>query len=202
MEPGLVLATLMNLEVQIEHVLDVGFAMLEDEPSLFHAQNAGTGAKRLHRCDDVTLPLDVNEDQGSNLVNRESHATGVVRDVHVVDKMGRKCSRSNLMTVSSLLRDLEMTATRATKPLLDGHLGLANVDLLTMPTCNPVDGAVMVAFAPIQALTVLSGTINCPAIAISIGEIRRADAAHHLPPQIRRKDRLKVGKGVVCHPDP
>ena len=30
MEPGLVLATIMNLEVQIEHILDVGFTMLED----------------------------------------------------------------------------------------------------------------------------------------------------------------------------
>ena len=66
------LATFVNLEVQIEHVLDVGFVMLEDEPSLLHAQNAGTGMKRLHRCDDVTLPLNVNEDQGS-------HATGVVK---------------------------------------------------------------------------------------------------------------------------
>ena len=99
--------------------------------------------------DDVTLPLNIDEDQGSNLVNRESHATGVVRDVHMVDKMGRKCSRPNLMTISSLLRDLEMTATRDTEPLLDGHLGLADVDLLTMPACNLVDGAVMVAFAPI-----------------------------------------------------
>ena len=58
------LATFMNLEVQIEHVLDVGFAMLEDEPSLFHAQNAGTSTKRFHRCDDVTLPLNIDEDQG------------------------------------------------------------------------------------------------------------------------------------------
>ena len=40
MEPGLVLTTLMNLEVLVEHILDVGLAMLEDEPSLFHAQNA------------------------------------------------------------------------------------------------------------------------------------------------------------------
>ena len=125
------------------------FWMLEDEPSLFHAQNARTGTKRLHRCDDVTLPLDIHEDQGSNLVNCEAHATGVVKDVHVVDKMGRKRCRPNLMTISSLLHDLEMTATRAPEPLLDGHLGLADVDLLTMPTCNLVDGAVMVAFAPI-----------------------------------------------------
>ena len=36
------LATLVNLEVQIEHSLDVGFTMLEDEPFLFHAQNART----------------------------------------------------------------------------------------------------------------------------------------------------------------
>ena len=56
MEPGLVLATFVNLEGQIEHILDVGFTMLEDEPSLFHAQNARTGTKRLHRCNDVTLP--------------------------------------------------------------------------------------------------------------------------------------------------
>ena len=34
MEPGLVLATFVNLEGQIEHILDVGFTMLEDEPSL------------------------------------------------------------------------------------------------------------------------------------------------------------------------
>ena len=40
MEPGLVLATLMNLKVLVEHIMDVGFTMLEDEPPLFHAQNA------------------------------------------------------------------------------------------------------------------------------------------------------------------
>ena len=40
MEPGLVLATLMNLKVLVEHIMDVGFTMLEDEPSLFHAQDA------------------------------------------------------------------------------------------------------------------------------------------------------------------
>ena len=40
MEPGLVLTTLMNLEVLVEHIWDVGVTMLEDEPSLFHAKNA------------------------------------------------------------------------------------------------------------------------------------------------------------------
>ena len=40
MEPGLVLATLMNLEILVEHILDVKFRMLEDEPPLFHAWNA------------------------------------------------------------------------------------------------------------------------------------------------------------------
>ena len=40
MEPGLMLATLMNLEILVEHILDVGMTMLEDEPSLLHAKNA------------------------------------------------------------------------------------------------------------------------------------------------------------------
>ena len=45
MEPGLMLATFMNLKVLVEHSLDIGMTMLEDEPSLFHAQNARTGTK-------------------------------------------------------------------------------------------------------------------------------------------------------------
>ena len=40
MEPGLMLATLMNIEILVEHILDVGMTMLEDEPSLLHAKNA------------------------------------------------------------------------------------------------------------------------------------------------------------------
>lgn len=43
------------------------------------------------------------------------------------------------------------------EPLFDGHLGLADVDVFT--TRNLVDGAVTVAFAPTQALTVLTDTI-------------------------------------------
>ena len=46
------LTTLMNLEVLVEHILDVGMTMLEYEPSLFHAKNARTGPKGFHRCDD------------------------------------------------------------------------------------------------------------------------------------------------------
>ena len=49
MEPGLVLTAFVNIKVQVEHSLDVGFTMLEDEPSLFHAQNARTGTKGFHR---------------------------------------------------------------------------------------------------------------------------------------------------------
>ena len=50
MELGLVLTTFMNLKVLVEHQMDVGgFTMLEDEPSLFHAQNARTGTKGFHR---------------------------------------------------------------------------------------------------------------------------------------------------------
>ena len=30
MEPGLVLATSINLKVLVEHILDIGFTMLED----------------------------------------------------------------------------------------------------------------------------------------------------------------------------
>ena len=58
MELGLVLTTFMNLKVHVEHRLDVGFAVFEDEPSFFHAQNARTSAEGLHRKDGVALPLD------------------------------------------------------------------------------------------------------------------------------------------------
>ena len=40
MEPGHVLATFVNLEVLVEHGLGIGVAVVEDEPSLLHAQNA------------------------------------------------------------------------------------------------------------------------------------------------------------------
>ena len=36
MEPGLVLAPFVNLEVLVEHILDVGMTVLEDEPSYIH----------------------------------------------------------------------------------------------------------------------------------------------------------------------
>ena len=41
--------TLMNLEILVEHRLDVRVAVLEDEPSLFHAKNARSSAEGLHR---------------------------------------------------------------------------------------------------------------------------------------------------------
>ena len=83
------------------------------------------------------------------MVNRETDATRVVRDVHVVHQMRREGSRSHYMAISALLRDLEVTATGTAKSLLDGHLRLADVDLVTVPARNLIDGTVMVAFAPI-----------------------------------------------------
>ena len=126
MEPGLVLTTFVNLEVLVEHRMDVGVTMLEDEPSLFHAQNARTGAERLHRCDGVALPLDVYIDQGSNLIDMKPNATGVVRDVQVIGKMRRESSRRHITTTSLLPSDLEMTI----EAFLQARLRLANVDLV------------------------------------------------------------------------
>ena len=62
MEPGHVLATFVNLEVLVEHGLGIGVAVVEDEPSLLHAQNARSGLKPLHRRYRTTLPRNVNED--------------------------------------------------------------------------------------------------------------------------------------------
>ena len=173
------LTTLMNLEVLVEHILDVGLAMLEDEPSLFHAQNARTGAKGFHRCDDVTLPLDVHKDQRSNMINRETHATGVVRDVHVVNKVRRKSGCRHIVTIGSLLSDLEMTTSRSTEASLQARLRLSDVDLIAMPARSLTDGAVLVAIAAIYALAVITKTAARPAIAIAIGGILGVDAVHH-----------------------
>ena len=70
---------------------------------------------------------------------------------------------------------------------LQARLRLANVDLVAMPARSLVDGAVLVAFSTIDALAV-TDMEPCLAIAVSIGAILGADAAHHLPSKISRED--------------
>lgn len=93
--------------------------------------------------------------------------------------------------------DLEVTI----EAFLQARLRLANVDLVAMPARSLVDGAVLVALSTIDALAV-TDMEPCLAIAVSIGAILGADAAHHLPSKISREDRLEVGKAMICHPDP
>ena len=57
-------------------------------------------------------------DQRSNMVNREADTTGVVRDVHVVNKVRRKSSRPYLPTISSLLGNGEMTLATISEAFL------------------------------------------------------------------------------------
>ena len=136
------------------------------------------------------------------MINRETHATGVVRDVHVVNKVRRKSGCRHIVTIGSLLSDLEMTTSRSTEASLQARLRLSDVELIAMPARSLIDGAVLVAIAPIYALAVLTKTAARPAIAISIGGVLGVDTAHHFSSQIRRENRLKVGKGVTCHTNP
>lgn len=96
------LATFMDLKVHVEHRMDVGFAVFEDEPSFFHAQNARTSAEGLHRRDGVALPLDVNEYQWPNVFDRETDATGMVCDMHVLDETRSTVARSRFYSRSSI----------------------------------------------------------------------------------------------------
>ena len=45
------------------------------------------------------------------MVNRETNATGVVRDMHVVHQMRRKSGCPHYLAIGTLLGDLEMTTT-------------------------------------------------------------------------------------------
>ena len=136
------------------------------------------------------------------MINRETNATGVVRDVHVVNKVRRKSGCRHIVTVGSLLSDLEMAASRSTEAALQARLRLADVELIAMPARSLIDGAILVAFAPIYALAVITETAARPAIAITILGVLGVDAAHHFSSQIRRENRLEVGKGMICHTNP
>lgn len=118
--------------------------MFEDEPSFFHAQNARTSAEGLHRRDGVALPLDVNEYQWPNVFDRETDATRMVCDMHVLDEMRRQRSRRcPIDAIRSSLRNLEVAHSAAVEPILERLLSLADVDFLAMPAGDFVHHAIV-----------------------------------------------------------